>query len=256
MKKIIFPLLLVIIISGCSSIKETTISKHSNDATKNVLVFLNNNSNLIIDEEFKTEILKSSNFDNNSNKIVIHTERLEGIEYDYGIEILINNVEILDGNKIPTYVKYESQYERVFTTYDANSTNTAVSNLSIPMQNEITIETNTKLCVINADFYLINLKQGVVEKNKKIRVSEYLKEKKSEKKGDYIPDFNRSISVVEQNTSDINPSFEHIENKYHSNNKYRNITKNNSIENPNNLILKNTFIKLQNQYNQFIQDLY
>jgi len=255
MKKIIFPILFIII-SGCSSIKETSLSSHNNNMTKNVLVFLNNNSNLIINEEFKTEILKSANFVNNSNKIVIHTQKLEGLEYDYGIEILINTVEILDGNKIPTYIKYESQYERVFTTYDAGSTNIAVSNLSIPMQNEITIETNTKLCVINADFYLINLKHGIIEKSKKIRVSEYMKEKKSERKGDYIPDFNQFISVVAHNTSSLNPSFELIENKYLGNNKYQKITNSYSIENPNNLILKNTFIKLQNHYNLFIQGLY
>ena len=60
------------------------------------LVFLNNNSNIIINEEFKTEILKSANFVNNSNKIVIHTQKLEGLEYDYGIEILINTVERLN----------------------------------------------------------------------------------------------------------------------------------------------------------------
>ena len=78
MKKIIFPILFIII-SGCSSIKETSLSSHNNNMTKNVLVFLNNNSNLIINEEFKTEILKSANFVNNSNKIVIHTQKLEGL---------------------------------------------------------------------------------------------------------------------------------------------------------------------------------
>lgn len=189
MKKIIFPLLVFSLLS-CSSNQKIFDSNEK----KSVLIVINNESNITLLEEYKNEIFNTVSETKNNKNIKFHTNANDSIKYDYLIEVLIKEIEIVETNENPKSQKYQTVVSNPYTITDLNSQTSKTSYTSMAYESEINEYVNKKYCSVDAEINLVNLFNGKVITNRKFKSTSLIKNKNTERKGDnYYANNNASM---------------------------------------------------------------
>lgn len=189
MKKIIL-LSLVFVFLSCSS-KQKIFDANEK---KSALIVINNESNVPLIEEYKNDILNSINETKKNKNIIFYTTANESLNYDYLIEVLIKEIEIVETNENPKSQKYQTVVSNPYTITDLNSQTSKTSYTTMAYESEINEYINKKYCTVDAEINLINLENGKVVTNKKIKSTSLIKNKNTERKGDnYYANNNASM---------------------------------------------------------------
>lgn len=207
MKKItlIFAVLFLI---RCGSVKNTSSVINNSKETKHVLVFINNISDMPISDKVKKEIIDINSFKNSKQNFIFHTERKENIVYDYGLELLIKEINIDIQNDTPKVQSNNAilQQSNNFTDLKNNTTITRI--MSLPIESTITeYKTNTN-CIVIADLNFLNFIDGTLVYQKEIKNSKKYFEKKIEKTGDNFNDLSNldNFNIMETTHNIYNSS--------------------------------------------------
>ncbi len=168
MKNIAFFLLVLIFVS-CSSNKGLNIVNDDTNEPKYILVFMNNFSKKSISDEVKNLILNTEDNKNRKN-LVFHTEKKDDINYDYGLELIINSINILENKSAPkTYKKeYNAYNNRQLFDNETRVNGNKISSIEAGQINLIEYRVS-KNCRIEGKLNFININSGELIFSKEIK---------------------------------------------------------------------------------------
>lgn len=168
MKNITFFLLALIFVS-CSSNKGLNIVNDDTNEPKYVLVFMNNFSKKTISDEVKNEIINTENNKNNKN-LVFHTERQADINYDYGVELIITDVNIIENKTAPKVYKreYNAYNSRQLFDLETRVNGNKISSIEAG-QVELIEYRVSKNCRIEGKLNFIDINSGELLSSKEIK---------------------------------------------------------------------------------------
>lgn len=252
MKKIILPILSLLFLSCNSNKLLLNSSKHEN---KTVLIVLNNESNIPLLEEYKNEILNSVSESKKNKNIKFYTTANESVKYDYLIEVLIKEIEIVETTENPRSQKYQTVVSNPYTISDSNSNTSKTSYTAMAYENEINEYIYKKYCTIDAEFNLVNLKNGALVTNKKIKSTSLIKNKKIEKKGDQYY-ANNNATAYSNNNLYNSMKFENNISYNGENNTKPKFDTTTIAQSVNDDLLHTTMLKVKKHYTSFLNDLY
>lgn len=249
MKKIIL-LSLVFVFLSCSSNQK--IFDLNED--KSVLIVINNKSNIPLLEEYKNEILNSVTKSKKNKNIKFHTIANEFVKYDYLIQVLIKEIEIVETSENPKSQKYQTVVSNPYTITDLNSNTSKTIYTSMAYEGEINEFINKKYCTIDAEINLLNLENGELVSNKKIKSTSLIKNNKIEKKGDQYY-ANNNASVYSNNNLNNSMKFENNISYNGENNTNPKFNTTIISQSEDHDLLHTAMLKIKKHYISFLNDL-
>ncbi|MCL9770428.1 hypothetical protein NAT47_08360 [Flavobacterium sp. HXWNR69] len=249
MKKIIL-LLLPFVFLSCSS-NQRIFDPNEN---KSVLIVINNESNIPLLEEYKNEILNSVTKSKKNKNIKFHTITNESVKYDYLIQVLIKEIEIVETSENPKSQKYQTVVSNPYTITDLNSNTSKTIYTSMAYEGEINEFINKKYCTIDAEINLLNLENGELVTNKKIKSTSLIKNNKIEKKGDQYY-ANNNASVYSNNNLNNSMKFENNISYNGENNTNPKFNTTIISQSEDHDLLYTAVLKIKKHYISFLNDL-
>lgn len=249
MKKIIL-LSLVFVFLSCSSNQKIFDSNED----KSVLIVINNESNIPLLEEYKNEILNSVTKSKKNKNIKFYTIANESVKYDYLIQVLIKEIEIVETSENPKSQKYQTVVSNPYTITDLNSNTSKTIYTSMAYEGEINEFINKKYCTIDAEINLLNLENGELVTNKKIKSTSLIKNNKIEKKGDQYY-ANNNASVYSNNNLNNSMKFENNISYNGENNTNPKFNTTIISQSEDHDLLYTAVLKIKKHYISFLNDL-
>lgn len=255
MKEIIMKismLSIVLFLTSCSINKGLL---NSNKSEKNVLIILNNESNIPLLEEYKSEILNSVTESKKNKNTKFYTSANESIKYDFLIEVLIKEIEIIETTENPKTQKYQTVVSNPYTISDINSKTSKTSYTTMAYESEINEYIYKKYCTIDAEINLVDLVDGTLVTNKKIKSTSLIKNKKIVREGNNYYALDGAL-INSNNNLNNSGKFDNIV-IYNGGAGFNSNRLNNNIklQSEDNDLLYTTMLKVKRHYISFLNDL-
>ncbi|WP_130736172.1 hypothetical protein [Flavobacterium sp. J27] len=169
MKKIILLIALSFFVVSCNTYKASDIAS-KDKKTKHVLVFVNNTSKKHISNQEKMQLINATDF-KKTKDIVYHTEKEDAIDYDYGLELIVKEIEIKTKKIAPKEIPrhYNAYNKREYFDLETRVTPVPVASISAK-QDKLISHRIYKSCNLVAEINLIDLKKQKLIDKKNIEI--------------------------------------------------------------------------------------